>query len=761
MATAKIVKGAGSRSKEATFSFIRKRDGRIVPFDDNRIMNAVLKALVITGEGSMEEAEKVSAAVMAALLRRRTPESVPNIEDIQDIVETQLILMDFAKTAKSYILYRSERMKLREETRQVPEHVKKLVKESRHYFRNPLSEFIYYRTYSRWIEDEGRRETWIETVDRYMGFMKERLDDAISNREYADVREAILKQETMPSMRLFWAAGKAARANNVAAFNCSFTAPTKLGDFAEIMYLAMSGAGVGFSVESQTVEQLPQIKAQTGKFGPTHVVKDSKDGWCDSLTAGLVAWFAGKDIKFDYSQVRAQGARLRTMGGKASGPEPLRDLLTTTRAKVLAKQNRRLSTLDVHDLICKIGEIVVVGGVRRTALISLSDLHDEELRHAKDGAFYLKDPQRAMANNSAVYLERPSAVHFMEEWLALAQSGSGERGIFNRGGLVTQMPARRTAISKKHMQFMGTNPCGEITLRSKEFCNLSEVVCRKEDTEESLIRKIRTATLMGTYQCMLTDFNYIGKEWKKNCDEERLLGVSLTGQWDCPAVRSPKVMKYLREEAIRVNEKYAKKFGINASSSITCVKPSGNVSQLVDASSGMHPRHAEQYIRRVRIGSTDSLFNMMRDQKVVYHSEVGQPADSASVYVLDFPVQAPKSSIYKDDMSAVDQLEYWKMVKENFTEHNPSVTVSIGDEEWLGVADWIYKNWDMTGGLSFLPRNNHVYALAPYEAIDKERYKELAANFPAIDFSQIVLYERDDQTQGSKEAACVAGLCEI
>ncbi len=761
MATAKITKGAGSRSKEATFSFIRKRDGRIVPFDDGRITNAVLKALVITGEGSMEEAEKVSAAVMTALLRRRTPESVPNIEDIQDIVETQLILMDFAKTAKSYILYRSERMKIREDSRSVPEHVKKLVKESRQYFRNPLSEFIYYRTYSRWIEEEGRRETWIETVDRYMGFMKERLDDAISAREYADVREGILRQETMPSMRLFWAAGKAARANNVTAFNCSFTAPTKLGDFAEIMYLAMSGAGVGFSVESQTVEQLPQIKAQTGKFVPTHVVKDSKDGWCDALTAGLVTWFAGKDIKFDYSQVRAQGARLRTMGGKASGPEPLRDLLQTARAKVLSKQNRRLSTLDVHDLICKVGEIVVVGGVRRTALISLSDLHDEELRHAKDGAFYLKDPQRAMANNSAVYLERPSAVHFMEEWLALAQSGSGERGIFNRGGLVTQMPARRTAISKKHMQFMGTNPCGEITLRSKEFCNLSEVVCRKEDTEDSLIRKIRTATLMGTYQCMLTDFNYIGREWKKNCDEERLLGVSLTGQWDCPAVRSPKVLKYLREEAIRVNEKYAKKFGINASSSITCVKPSGNVSQLVDASSGMHPRHAEQYIRRVRIGATDSLFNMMRDQKVVYHSEVGQPVDTASVYVLDFPVQAPKSSTYKDGMSAVEQLEYWKMVKENFTEHNPSVTVSIGDEEWLGVADWIYKNWDMTGGLSFLPRNNHVYALAPYEAIDKEHYKELAANFPAIDFSQIVLYERDDQTQGSKEAACVAGVCEI
>ena len=754
-------KTATSRSPKAIFSFIRKRDGRIVPFDDSRITNAVLKALVVTGEGGMLEAEKICATVLAALLRRRTPESVPNIEDIQDVVETQLILMDFAKTAKSYILYRSERMKIREESRQVPEHVKKLVKESRQYFRNSLSEFIYYRTYSRWIEEEGRRETWIETVDRYMSFMKEKLNDAISPREYADVREGILKQETMPSMRLFWAAGKAVRANNAAAFNCSYIAPTKLGDFAEIMYLAMSGCGVGFSVESQTVEQLPQIKAQTGKFMPPHIVKDSKEGWCDALTAGLTAWFVGKDIKFDFSEVRPQGARLRTMGGKASGPEPLRDLLQTVRAKVLKKQNRRFSTIDVHDVICKIGEIVVVGGVRRTALISLSDLHDEELRHAKEGAFYLKEPQRAMPNNSAVYLERPRAVHFMEEWLALAQSGSGERGIFNRGGLKAQMPARRLAISKRHMQFMGTNPCGEITLRSKEFCNLSEVVCRKEDTEESLIRKIRTATLIGTYQCMLTDFPYIGKTWKKNCDEERLLGVSLTGQWDCPAVRSPKVLKYLREEAIRVNEKYAKKFAISVSSSITCVKPSGNVSQLVDASSGMHPRHAPQYIRRVRIGATDSLFNMMRDQKVIYHPEVGQPSDSASVYVLDFPVQAPKPSVYKDDMTAIEQLEYWKMVKENFTEHNPSVTVSIGDEEWLGVADWIYKNWDMTGGLSFLPRSNHVYALAPYEGVDSERYKELATNFPAIDFSQIVLYERDDQTQGAKEAACVAGLCEI
>ncbi len=724
-------------------------------------MQAVLKALITTGEGVELDAEKISQAVITAMLRRRTPESVPGIEDIQDIVETQLIIMDYAKTAKSYILYRSERMKLREESREVPEHVKKLVKESRQYFRNSLSEFIYYRTYSRWIVSEGRRETWIETVDRYMSFMKERMDDAMTPREYGDIREAILRHEVMPSMRLLWSAGNAARANNVAAFNCSFTAPTKLEDFAEIMFLAMSGAGVGFSVEAQTVHQLPQVKLQTGKFSPVHVVVDSKEGWCDALTAGLKAWFAGKDIKFDYSRVRPNGARLNTMGGKASGPEPLRSLLDMVRDKLFSRQNKHLSTLDVHDIVCKIGEVVVVGGVRRTALISLSDLHDEELRHAKEGVFYIKDPQRAMANNSAVYLEKPNPIEFMEEWLSLAKSGSGERGIFNRGGMATQMPARRYSASKKHLATMGTNPCGEITLRSKQFCNLSEVVCRKEDTEESLIRKIRIATLMGTYQCMLTDYKYIGKEWKKNCDEERLLGVSLTGQWDCPAVRSPKVLSYLRDESIRVNEKYAKKFNINASASITCVKPSGNVSQLVDASSGMHPRHAPYYIRRVRIGANDSLFQMMKDQKVNYHAEVGQAVDTASVFVLDFPVKAPKSSVYRNDMTAIEQLEYWKMVKENFTEHNPSVTVSIGDNEWLGAAEWLYKNWEMIGGLSFLPRDNHVYALAPYEGITEERYKELALQFPNIDFSQIVLYERDDQTQGAKEAACVAGVCEI
>lgn len=1226
-----------SRSPKAIFSFIRKRDGRIVAFDQNRITNAVLKALVATGEGNGEDAKKISDAVVTAVLKRRTPESVPGIEDIQDVVETQLILMDYAQTAKSYILYRSERMKLRERMREVPEHVKKLVKESKQYFRNSLSEFIYYRTYSRWIENEGRRETWIETVDRYMAFMKERLGDRVTPREYTDARQAILRQEAMPSMRLLWSAGKAARANHVAAFNCSFIAPTKLEDFAEIMFLAMSGAGVGFSVESQTVEHLPQIKRQISRFTPTHIVADSKEGWCDALTAGLKTWFAGKDIKFDFSLVRPQGARLMTMGGKSSGLEPLRALLDNVRKKVLAKQNKRLSTIDVHDIVCKIGEIVVVGGVRRTALISLSDLHDEGLRHAKDGTFYIKEPQRAMANNSAVYLERPSTVNFMEEWLSLAKSGSGERGIFNRGGLPFQMPARRLGINKRHIHTIGTNPCltgdtlvyiadgrghvpikqlvdegkdvpvfcltekgtvtvrymrnpritgrcvpvyivhlddgssvtatanhkfrlksgeykkvenlvsgdsmhivtrhespiaprkglakdywwvnsgayksnrsehrliasfhynqeiptgyivhhrdrnaqnnnpanleimtqeahkrlhrdlmvgdinpmrravhewsadkwneyrgkhsknnagernknfsgvtdealrahalaltkklgrrfsnndwnqyarteslpqffskwrhdhlggvmsvaqwaaqevgvehinedprvvvsyqkwtgqgyrceindgvyilkqcevcgkefktrpsyrefgmcsiscglkhawsdskhhdrivrlmhtshaarkgkvrekqvriysdlkftlgreplkqewqteckrheispeiarvsspfrayselqdaavlynhkvigvefagyedvyngtvdefhnfliggfasrtkknkqrfsylvsrncGEIQLRSHEFCNLSEVVCRKEDTEESLIRKIRLATLLGTYQCMLTDYKYIGKEWKKNCDEERLLGVSLTGQFDCPAVRNPKVLSYLREEALRVNEKYAKKFDINASASVTCVKPSGNVSQLVDASSGMHPRHAPYYIRRVRIGAVDSLFQMMKDQKAPYHPEVGQAEESASVFVFEFPIAAPKGTIYRNDMTAIQQLEYWHMVKKNFTEHNPSVTVSVGEDEWLSVADWLYKNWDIIGGLSFLPRDNHVYTLAPYEAIEEARYKEMARNFPTIDFSQIVLYEREDETEGAKEAACVAGVCEI
>ncbi|MCH7883226.1 ribonucleoside-triphosphate reductase [Patescibacteria group bacterium] len=749
-----------------TLTQVRKRDGRIVPFDATRISRAISRAMEAVGEGDLKtDPERVSEAVIKKLQKKYSDGSIPDIENIQDIVEEELILMDFPKAAKAYILYRQKRSELREKRKKVPVHVKKLVHESKKYFRNPLAEFVYYRSYSRWVDAEGRRETWVETVDRYLDFMRENLEDALKDEEYGELREAILRQDVMPSMRLMWSAGEAARATHASAYNCSYIAPSKLEDFSEVMYLSMCGAGVGFSVESQTAQQLPQIKKQSGDALQAHVIEDSKEGWCNALTLGLKTWFSGKDIEFDFSKLRPEGARLKTMGGKSSGPGPLRELLVFSKRKILAKQGKRLSNLDVHDIICKIGDIVVSGGVRRSALISLSDLDDAEMRDAKQGQFYVKEPQRSLANNSAVYNEKPTAIQFIGEWLALAKSGTGERGIFNRGGLKYQVPARRWKILKEDLVPPnippGTNPCAEIILKSKEFCNLTEVVARKEDTEESLLAKVRLATILGTYQSTLTNFPYLSKEWRRNCNEERLLGVSITGQWDSPAVRSPETLKKMRETSIKVNREYGARFGVAPSAAITCVKPSGTVSQLTDAASGMHPRYAPYYIRRIRISATDSLFHMLKDQKVPYKPEVGQGIGSANTYVIEFPVKAPEGAVVSDDMTSLDQLEHWKIVKENFTEHNPSVTVSVGEDEWLDVAHWLYKHWDILGGLSFLPREDTVYQLAPYEAITKERYHEIKAKFPDIDFSQIVLYEKDDTTEGAKELACVGATCDI
>ena len=743
---------------------VRKRDGRIVAWDDSRIENAIFKSFLAASEGNKKDAVRLTKKVKTSISKNLQEQSTPvGIEDIQDAVEKELILADFVGASKEYILYRDQRSRVRTHSHTVPQNVEDLAQESKKYFRNPLSEFIYYRTYSRWIDEQGRRETWIETVDRYLAFMRENLKDKLTDQEYLELREAILKQEVMPSMRLMWGAGKAARKTNVVGYNCSFIAPTKLKDFAEIMYLSMCGTGVGFSVEHKVIQQLPLIKEQTGRVLPVHKIEDSKEGWANALTEGLTTWYAGNDVSFDYSLLRPAGARLYTMGGRSSGPEPLRSLLDFARERVLSRQGRRLAPIDVHDIICKIGEIVVAGGVRRSALISLSDLDEKDMRHAKDGQFWITNPQRSMANNSAVYSKRPKADEFLKEWSALIEGQTGERGIFNRGGLKEQMPRRRWNASKDHLSTMGTNPCGEITLRSKQFCNLSEVVCRKEDTRESLLKKVRLATILGTYQSTLTNFPFLSKEWKKNCEEERLLGVSLTGQWDCPliAVNSEDILQDIRDEAVKVNKKYAKKFGINASASITCVKPSGTVSQLVDSSSGMHPRHSKFYIRRVRISATDPLFQMLQEQKFPYKPEVGQSMETANTYVLEFPVKAPENTITQNDLDAMKQLNHWKTVKENFTEHNPSVTVSIKEDEWLETANWLYSNWDILGGLSFLPKTEHQYQLAPYEAITKERYEEMVAFLPKIDFAHIVSYEKDDATQGSKEFACVGGACEI
>ncbi len=751
---------------------LEKRDGRLTPFAFEKIVSAIHKSMLDSGEGSYEDAILIAHQVAGELARfsKKYKTFLPTVEGIQDAVEKQLMLNDFVDTAKSYILYRDKRAQLRAVQSDIPERVRELTAQSKEYFKdNPLGEFVYLRSYARWIAKEGRRETWIETVDRYVDFMRENLGKKLTEKEYAEVREIILTQQVMPSMRLMQFAGDPVRRCNVAAYNCSYIAPTKLTDFAEIMYISMCGTGVGYSVESTNVQALPQIAYQINEKLPTHVVEDSKEGWCDALTLGLKTWYGGKDIEFDFSHIRPAGARLKVMGGKASGPEPLRTLLSFVRENIKEHQGRRLRNIDIHDIICKIGECVVAGGVRRSAMISLSDLDDADLRDAKKGQFYMTNPQRAIANNSAVYLEKPTNTAFMDEWVALMKSQSGERGIFNRGGLLKQLPARRikhweeTGYIKNNrvVGLAGVNPCGEIILKSKQFCNLSEVIARADDTKESLVKKARLATIIGTYQSTLTSFGYLSKGWKNNCEAESLLGVSITGQWDSKAVRSADTLKAMRAETIKTNKKYAKRFGTNAATAITAVKPSGTVSQTFDVSSGMHPRNSAYYIRRIRINSTDSLFKLLRDQGVPYHPEVGQLMEEANTYVFDFPVKSPKGAVVKNDITALDQLEHWKLVKQNYTEHNPSVTVSVGDDEWIRVANWVYENWDLVGGLSFLPRSNHVYQLAPYEEITQEKYEEIARDFPQIDYAKLFLYEKKDETELKRELACVSGTCDI
>lgn len=749
---------------------IQKRNGEIVNFDFERIVRAIYKAMIAAEEGSEKEAELIAHRVAGDVARiaKKYRNFMPTVEGIQDTVEKELILSDYVATSKAYILYRERRAKVRERGISVPAEVKKLTAESRKYLRNnTLSEFVYYTAYSRWNDEKNRRETWVETVDRYMDFMRENIGEKLTDKEYEETRIAILNQDICPSMRLLWSAGKAARESNVCAYNCSYVAPTKLRDFGEIMYISMCGTGLGFSAESENVQQLPQIQRQKGVRLKTHIVEDSKQGWADAFILALEAWFSGKDIDFDYSKVRPSGAKLKTMGGRSSGPEPLISLMGFAKEKILARQGKRLRNIDVHDIVCKIGEIVVAGGVRRSALISFSDLDDTEIRDAKKGQFYMTEPQRMMANNSAVYTEKPTAEEFLDEWTALVKSKSGERGIFNAGGLEKQLPRRRSEYLKKiygddlSKAQIRVNPCGEIYLQSRQFCNLTSIVVRAEDSKEKLERKMEIATLLGTYQSTLTNFGYLSKEWKKNCESERLLGVSLTGYYDNEIIRDEKILKDLKNIGIKTNKKYAKRFKIKESTCITCVKPHGNSSQLLDTASGMHPRYAKYYIRRVRVSSTDPVFYMLKDQGVPYYPEVGQREENATTFVLEFPVEAPKGAVLKDDIDAREILNEWKKLKINFTEHNPSVTVYVGEDEWISVANFLYENWDYVGGLTFFPRADHIYKLAPYEEITKEQYEKLLDRVKNVDFSKLITYEKSDTTKGAKELACVAGVCEI
>ena len=743
---------------------VMKRDGSKVGFDLDKVTSAVLKAFLATGEGSERQAELIAKRVLKDLLKLKKVSGeksyVPHVELIQDLVEEELMHGDFAKTAKSYILYREEKTQQRASLPAIPKETKDLFMANSKYFASPYSEFIFYRTYAKWLPEKGRRETWEESIDRFMAFMQENVGDKLSEKDYAEVRKGILRQEVCPSMRLLWSAGEACRQSNVWAYNCSYIAPTKWRDLGEIMYILMCGAGLGYSVETEAVQQFPQIKRQTGEAPKVHVVPDSKEGWADSFVLGLETWANGGDIEFDYSEVRPAGARLKVAGGRASGPQPLMDLMKFARTKILARQGRRLSNLDMHDLICQIGLIVVAGGVRRSALISLSDLEDKELRDSKNGQFWIENGQRSMANNSAVYTSKPSAKRFLQEWTALIASQSGERGIFNRGNLEQQVPARRWE-QIQDSELVGLNPCGEIVLQSKQFCNLTSIVVRPEDTLATLKRKIKLATIIGTYQASLTKFGYLSRDWKKNCEKEALLGVSITGYYDNELIRNEDVLDELRKESIKVNKSYAQKIGVNPSTAITTIKPHGNSGQLLHVGSGMHPWFAPYYIRRVRISVNDPLCQFAIDQGIPAFPEVGYSTSNASTMVLEFPIEAPKGAVMKDEVSAIELLKEWKRIKEHYVEHNPSVTIYVGEDEWIEVANFVYQNWEIMGGLSFLPRSEHVYQLAPYEEITKEEYEKRMAVMGDIDFWKLLRYEAEDNTTGAKEFACVSGVCTV
>ena len=619
-------------------------------------------------------------------------------------------------------------------------------------------DFIHISRYARYQDDLSRRETWEETVSRYVEFFKERTEN---NKKipWEDIRSAILNLDVMPSMRCLMTAGEALNKDHVAGYNCSYLPIDNQKAFDELMYVLMCGTGVGFSVESRYTNKLPEVPEELHSSDTTIVFADSKIGWASGYREFVGLLYTGKLPKWDVSKIRPAGARLKTFGGRASGPEPLVDLLNFTINIFRKARGRKLSTIECHDIVCKIADIVVVGGVRRSALISLSDLNDDQIRHAKSGQWWLSDGHRALSNNSAVYETKPDMDTFMGEWVALYMSKSGERGIFSRQA--AKSVAARNGRRESNHEF-GTNPCSEIILRPNEFCNLSEVVVRANDSLDDLKRKVRIATIIGTLQSTLTDFRFLNKKWTKNCEEERLLGVSLTGICDHKTLNNannPRLREWLdtlREHSVATNAEFAEVLEIPVSAAITCVKPSGTVSQLVDSASGIHPRYAQYYIRRVRASKNDPLAAFMVSKGYAAEEDFYGKGN----WVFSFPMKAPKGCVTRNDMTAIEQLELWKVYQDHWCEHKPSITVYVGDDEWMDVGAWVYKNITSLSGVSFLPRDNGTYRQAPYEEITEEQYKEMAAA-QNLDIVWTDFMEETDTTEGAQNLACTAGACEI
>lgn len=629
---------------------------------------------------------------------------------------------------------------------------------------DPYRNFIAVSRYSRWLETENRRETWTETVDRYFTFLKEHMSENYSDTkiDWNRLQKAVLNHEVMPSMRGLMTAGPALARENLAQFNCSFIAVDDPRAFDEALYILMNGVGLGFSAEIQYTSQLPSISEHFEHTSSTIVVADTKAGWARGLRELIALLYQGQIPKIDVSNVRGAGERLKTFGGRASGPQPLVDLYDFTIGIFRSAAGRKLSPYEVHRVMCKIGEVVVVGGVRRSALLGQSDVNDYELAHAKSGAWWESTPELSLANNSATFYKKPSIGEFLQFWGDLYTSKSGERGLINMEGFRNSPYAPRRDMSK----IQGLNPCGEILLRSKQLCNLTEVIVREDDTLETLKDKVNIATILGTIQSSLTNFKYLRKVWKDNCDEERLLGVSLTGQMDHQIMNGSsgfdlleQWLVELKQKSISTNARYAKSMGINPSTAITTGKPSGTVSQLTDSASGGHKRHAKYYKRTVRCDNKDPLCQMMKDCGFPWESDITKPLATT---VFTFFIKAPEGSVTREDSTALGDLDVWLMYKKHWTEHNPSVTISVREEEWIEVANWVYENWNDVGGISFLPYSEHTYKQAPYQEITEADYYLGIADFPTdVDWSMLSAYELEDTTTGTQELACVAGNCEI
>ncbi|MBI5358134.1 recombinase [Candidatus Amesbacteria bacterium] len=733
-------------------TFVIKRDGTQSSYSFEKIETAIVKCFA-----TLEILPKITAYELAKQVENilASKKKAPNIEEIQDLVETVLQASGEFEAAKHYILYRAEHAKLRE-VRPVPDEIKKVFERSDVYFPTQLQKFQFFDKYSRFNYDLGRRETWAETVDRAVKFLYKLGGDKLSGEVYERIRKSVLEMRSAPSMRLLAMAGPAADRQNVSIYNCSYLPVDSLDAFCEAMMISMSGCGVGFSVESKYVENLPRIKRQMNVLPLKMVVEDSTEGWIAAIRQGLSIWFEGGDIQFDYSQVRPAGALLKTKGGRASGPAPLRHALEFAKRRILVRQGSFLRSIDAHDIMCEVGNAAVAGGSRRTAMISLFDWDDEDMRNCKTGDFEKENSQRWNANNSAVWPDRGiTQSELVHQMLDMVDGGRGEPGIFNRQAAINMRPARRKIAD------FGTNPCGEIILRPYQFCNLSITIARADDNYESLKDKIEVASIIGTLQSMATHFPGLRPIWKANCEEERLLGVDINGQMDCPAVQDPAVMNRLRQVAIETNREYAQKLGISQSVSVTCVKPSGNSSQLFNCASGLHARMARYYIRNVRVSAHTPIFQVMKDGGMPMDPENGQTAETAHTWVAHFPIKSPDGAVIREGRGAIEQCEYWLKNKIHWTEHNPSVTITYKPHEIIGLIDWVWNHKDMVGGMAFLPAFEANYAQMPYQEISEEEYEDLASKFPNIDFSKLYRYEEEDYTKAAQELACVAGSCEI